>query len=375
MIKVIEQEFWTSKQRQANSLHEISYRACFKPQLPKFFIEKYTKEDDVVYDPFLGRGTTIIEASLLRRNVIGNDINPISKILTEPRLNPPTLYQVKKRLNDIEFKQNLKADIDLSMFYHLETESEIVSLKNYLLEKEKSNNLDYIDKWIRMVATNRLTGHSKGFFSVYTLPPNQAVSPQRQIEINKKYNQIPEYKNVKEIILKKSKALLKDIDLFILNNLKNIQSIILCNDARFTNLIKSESIDLIVTSPPFLNVVQYSKDNWLRSWFNGINVNEIESKIFTTSSLEEWKVFMKEVFIELYRILKKGGVIAFEVGEVKKGTIKLEEELIPVIDRVGFNIKKILINKQNFTKTANIWGVNNNSKGTNTNRILLITKE
>ena len=171
MIKVIEQEFWTSKQRQANSLHEISYRACFKPQLPKFFIEKYTKEDDVVYDPFLGRGTTIIEASLLRRNVIGNDINPISKILTEPRLNPPTLYQVKKRLNDIEFKQNLKADIDLSMFYHLETESEIVSLKNYLLEKEKSNNLDYIDKWIRMVATNRLTGHSKGFFSVYTLPP------------------------------------------------------------------------------------------------------------------------------------------------------------------------------------------------------------
>jgi DNA modification methylase len=375
MIKVIEQEFWTSKQRQANSLHEISYRACFKPQLPKFFIEKYTKEDDVVYDPFLGRGTTIIEASLLRRNVIGNDINPISKILTEPRLNPPTLYQVKKRLNDIEFKQNLKADIDLSMFYHLETESEIVSLKNYLLEKEKSNNLDYIDKWIRMVATNRLTGHSKGFFSVYTLPPNQAVSPQRQIEINKKYNQIPEYKNVKEIILKKSKALLKDIDLFILNNLKNIQSIILCNDARFTNLIKSESIDLIVTSPPFLNVVQYSKDNWLRSWFNGINVNEIESKIFTTSSLEEWKVFMKEVFIELYRILKHNGIIAFEVGEIKNGTIKLDQELLPIVSKLGFIIEKILINKQNFSKTANIWGINNNSKGTNTNRILLIKKE
>ena len=375
MIKVIEQEFWTSKQRQANSLHEISYRACFKPQLPKFFIEKYTKEDDVVYDPFLGRGTTIIEASLLRRNVIGNDINPISKILTEPRLNPPTLYQVKKRLNDIEFKQNLKADIDLSMFYHLETESEIVSLKNYLLEKEKSNNLDYIDKWIRMVATNRLTGHSKGFFSVYTLPPNQAVSPQRQIEINKKYNQIPEYKNVKEIILKKSKALLKDIDLFILNNLKNIQSIILCNDARFTNLIKSESIDLIVTSPPFLNVVQYSKDNWLRSWFNGINVNEIESKIFTTSSLEEWKVFMKEVFIELYRILKHNGIIAFEVGEIKNGTIKLDQELLPIVSKLGFIIEKIFINKQNFSKTANIWGINNNSKGTNTNRILLIKKE
>jgi len=50
-------EFWTSKQRQANSLHEIAYRACFKPQLPRFFIDLLTQPCDVVYDPFMGRGT------------------------------------------------------------------------------------------------------------------------------------------------------------------------------------------------------------------------------------------------------------------------------------------------------------------------------
>src|SRR5687768_4765769 len=48
-------EFWTSKQRAANSLHEVSYRACFKPQLPRFFIERLTKPGDIVYDPFMGR--------------------------------------------------------------------------------------------------------------------------------------------------------------------------------------------------------------------------------------------------------------------------------------------------------------------------------
>src|SRR5262249_3893282 len=48
-------EFWTAKQRQAHSLHEVSYRACFKPQLPRFFIERLTKPGDVVYDPFMGR--------------------------------------------------------------------------------------------------------------------------------------------------------------------------------------------------------------------------------------------------------------------------------------------------------------------------------
>src|SRR5690349_7507996 len=51
-------EFWTAKQRQVHSLHEISYRACFKPQLPRFFIERLTNPGDKVYDPFMGRGTT-----------------------------------------------------------------------------------------------------------------------------------------------------------------------------------------------------------------------------------------------------------------------------------------------------------------------------
>src|SRR3972149_664040 len=60
-------EYWTSRQRQASSLHEISYRACFKPQLPRFFIERFTRSGDVVYDPFMGRGTTILEAGVLGR--------------------------------------------------------------------------------------------------------------------------------------------------------------------------------------------------------------------------------------------------------------------------------------------------------------------
>src|SRR5690349_21665769 len=45
-------EFWTSKQRAANNLHEISYRACFKPQLPRFFIDRLTCPGELVYDPF-----------------------------------------------------------------------------------------------------------------------------------------------------------------------------------------------------------------------------------------------------------------------------------------------------------------------------------
>lgn len=56
-------EFWTSKQRAAHSIQEISYRACFKPQLPRFFIEGLSSRGNHVYDPFMGRGTTVIEAA------------------------------------------------------------------------------------------------------------------------------------------------------------------------------------------------------------------------------------------------------------------------------------------------------------------------
>src|SRR5207253_10033137 len=93
-VPVFVNEFWTSKQRAASSLHEISYRACFKPQLPRFFIERLTepacaaersgaagRPGDIVYDPFMGRGTTVIEAALLGRVPYGCDINPLSLFL------------------------------------------------------------------------------------------------------------------------------------------------------------------------------------------------------------------------------------------------------------------------------------------------------
>ena len=368
---VIIDEFWTAKQRQACSLHEIAYRACFKAQLPNFFITKLTEKGDTVYDPFSGRGTTAIEALLCGRNAIANDINPISRILSEGRTQIPTVQEIKSRLEEIKIDESIDSDIDLSMFFHEETLREILSLKNYFLQKE---NLDYIDKWIRAVATNRLTGHSKGYFSVYTLPPNQAVSPTRQIKINDKYQQSPTYRNTKKVIYKKSLNLLKDLTLEQRENLKESKARFLNKDARNTPEICDETVSLTITSPPFLDVVQYAQDNWLRCWFNGIDAKEIEKRITMAKTVEKWSEIMSDVFTELYRITKKGGWVAFEVGEVKNGKINLEDYVIPFGEKEGFACDCVMINEQTFTKTANIWGVSNNKKGTNTNRIVIFKK-
>jgi hypothetical protein len=279
---------------------------------------------------------------------------------------------VEARLTEIPFKKKLKADIDLSMFYHPDTESEIVSLRNYLKELKKP---DHVDNWIRMVATNRLTGHSSGFFSVYTLPPNQAVSAERQKKINRTRKQKPYYRQVKQLILRKTKQLLKDVSDDTRKTLGKVSCQTNNTDASQTKAITPNSVALTVTSPPFLDIVQYAADNWLRCWFNNIDVKAVEKKITMSKTVEDWAAKMQLVFNELYRITKKGGIVAFEVGEVRNGKVKLEETVLALGLAAGFSCDGILINEQVFTKTSNIWGVSNNRSGTNSNRIVVFRKQ
>lgn len=367
-------EFWTAKQRQANSLHEVSYRACFKPQLPRFFIERLTTPGEVVYDPFMGRGTTLLEAALHNRVPWGNDANPLSRWMILPRLAPPTLAQVETRLRQIPLDSHADAPEDLLVFYHPETLREISSLKHYLLARQSAGKLDLLDQWIGLVALNRLTGHSAGFFSVYTLPPNQAVSVKSQRKINERRNQAPPRRDVFKIILKKTKQLLGDIGPRERRSLEetSARSRLFTGPAEATPEIPSSSVALVVTSPPFLNVVQYATDNWLRCWFLGIDADNVPLTVPT--KLENWQQAMTAVFRELYRVLKPSGHIAFEVGEVHGGRTKLEDTVLVCGSVAGLEPRLVLINEQEFTKTANCWGVDNMSKGTNTNRIVLFRK-
>lgn len=376
MIRKFTNEFWTSRQRQAAPIHEVSYHACFKPQLPRFFIDLLTRKGDTVYDPFSGRGTTVIEAGLLGRDVIANDANPLSRIMTEPRFFPPPLPAVEKHLGAIPSGNDV-ADIDLSMFYHPDTEHEIVSLRTYLLNRKSGCRDDMIDRWIAMVATNRLTGHSKGFFSVYTLPPNQAVSPKSQQRINLKRRQEPEYRDTHRIILNKTKSLLRRISEAETKNLLRAgkKAVLLTGDARNTPEIRDDLVQLTVTSPPFLDIVQYREDNWLRCWFNGLETDTVGRQITMARTIEEWSRVMGAMFTELYRITRKGGFVAFEVGEVRKRTIRLEEHVVPLGIAAGFACPCVIINQQHFTKTSNIWGVDNMASGTNTNRIVVFQKD
>jgi SAM-dependent methyltransferase len=365
-VPTVVNEFWTSAQRAAHSLHEVSYRACFKPQLPRFFVQRLSRSGDLVYDPFLGRGTTVIEAALLGRRVAGCDVNPLSRVLVEPRLDTPDLADVEARLDAIDLRAGALIREDLLVFFHETTLHAISGLRDYLLRRERERKFDRVDRWIRMVAVNRLTGHSPGFFSVYTLPPNQATSITAQRRINRRLKQKPQPRDVARLILKKSRSLLQD------GGLHASSPILLTRDSTRTPELRNGSVALAVTSPPFLDVVQYATDNWLRCWFCGIDAERVE--ITVVKRLPEWREAMTGVMREVARVLRPGGLLAFEVGEVRGGSLRLEEEVIPCGRAAGLDPVLVMIHDQKFTKTANCWGVGNNRAGTNTNRVVLLRR-
>jgi hypothetical protein len=367
-INYLINEFWTAGQRQAHSIHEVSYRACFKPQLPEFFIKRLTKRTDAVYDPFMGRGTTPVQAGLMGRRPVGNDINPLSVLLTRPRLRPPALPDIARRLGQVPWTSGTIDNTDLLVFYSEKTLKHICALRTWLFERAPlDGNPDPVDDWIRMVAINRLTGHSPGFFSVYTLPPNQAVSVQSQTRINEQRNQAPVDRDVIKLILKKSRSLLSDGSMP-----PHPEAILTTSTSQSTPEIRDESVTLVVTSPPFLDIVQYAGDNWLRSWFAGIDATSVVIAHHQTEAA--WQNMVRATLGELARVVRPGGHVAFEVGEVRNGRVLLERLVWEAAEGLPFERLFVMVNQQAFTKTANCWGVQNNAKGTNTNRIVVLRR-
>lgn len=368
-IEYLVNEYWTSGQRRAHSIHEISYRACFKPQLPAFFIESLTQPGEIVFDPFMGRGTTPIQAAAMGRTPAGNDINPLSVLLCRPRLNPPSLADIVEQLGRIDWNDSGAEPDDLLAFYHPETLKKLSALKKWLASVAPldCNEPEPAADWIRMVALNRLSGHSPGFFSGRSMPPNQAVSTKAQRRINQKLGLDPPPRDVRAIILKKTRSLLSDGPLP-----QHHPALLSVGKASDVPSLPDGSVSLVVTSPPFLDIVQYAADNWLRCWFAGIDVESVPISMHKTESA--WREMVREVLKEQARLLRSGGHVAFEVGEVRSGKVLLEKLVWEAAEQLPFKRLGVMINSQDFTKTANCWGVENGKSGTNTNRIVLMRR-
>jgi len=373
-----EGEFWTSKQRKMHPIHySISYRASFKPELPDYYIRRYTKnKTQIIMDPFSGRGTTVLQANLLGYKAIHNDLSPVSYFIVRSRQNIPSYEEFIDRINQINFQKKRKEPSSEEKerfypFFHPDTYKELLNLR----EEYLNNKNDSVLQYIMFIALSRLHGHSDGFFSAYSFP-QFSILPESQKKNNLKRNTKIIYKDIKSRIIKKykqdhSKELPKEYQISKFNEYYQL-------DSRNLYSIPDNYVDLIITSPPFLDKVNYKQDNWLRAWFIGVEKELMDLPLGIYSSLDDWLEFIKQSLEEMIRVLKPSGRIVLEVGEVKykNQIIYLENEIAKIVQDCFYNvyIDEIFINIQNFSKLSHCWKVDNNKKGTNTNRCIVLKK-
>ena len=98
-----------------HSIHP--YPAKFIPQIPATLIDELSEPGDLVYDPFIGSGTTLVEALRGNRRALGSDVNPMSALLAKVKATPlseeqvslidPVLDDIRKEINSLYGQESI----------------------------------------------------------------------------------------------------------------------------------------------------------------------------------------------------------------------------------------------------------------------------
>jgi len=353
---------WKTANEPVHSLHRLCSRVCsFPPSMPRFFIRRYSRPGDVVFDAWSGRGTVPLEALLNGRIGIGNDLSPEAFVLTRAKVQPVDfnkldtfLQKLEKKAKGYEPNKNLsELDRKASIFYSKKTFQQLLALKEVLANYDSTEA-----NFTRALVLGILHGKPSSALSL-RCSHSYSMSPSYVKRYAKEHGLRRPSKDVFREIRTKAKLVLRD-------PLPSIRGKAFCDDSRKLSL-EDESVDLIFTSPPYFNVQTYAWCNWLRLWFLGHDYRIVRKSLFESGSVESYSDFMRESLHELYRILKTGGrcfIVAGDVriGQKNKRTINTIEFLTPLFKESGFTLERVMVdnipaNKRVLTYIANTQGV------------------
>jgi hypothetical protein len=362
--------------RWGHSLHSLcSYFAMFPPQLANFFVDWLTEPGDAVYDPFSGRGTAPLEAVLLGRQGYGSDANPLAVVLSQAKTRVPSKRTLLRRLADIEagFEPG-DVSIDdepenINMLYSDATLRQLVWLRGQL---DRRNDTDRF--WIATILGMLHAGHNKSGeprgFSI-SMPNTFAMSP----------GYVAKY--IKEHGLKRPEVnvfamLRRRLDRLDLPEAKRQGGRTWSHDATATPpawLVKRKP-KLILTSPPYLQVIKYGKYNWVRLWFLGETSTEVDKRLMASASLPRYLTFMRSVSEHLQKVVAEDGYVCFVIGDVRRGEQDLnlaQAVWDEVLEDQGWHLHGIIADEiPQQHKVSRIWK-HNSGKATKVDRILLMS--
>ena len=360
------------------------YPAKFIPQLAKRCIEENTKINEIVCDPFMGCGTTLIESLVSGRKTVGVDINPvaylISKVKTTP-INPEKLKQeTDKVLFDLEmyFKSKNQKQKTLSKIEIVPVIPTNERINYWFPDKKSRDELSIIlgridtikDKDIRDFCLCAFSNILKNA-SIWLM---KSIKPTR--DLNKKID-IP-----LNLFSRQIKKMIRGNDVYwniLSTNVKgNLKSYLNLKNADARNLpAENNSVSLIVTSPPYVTSYEYADLHqltalWLEytksvNGFREVFIGSIHKKEFDhngiksklakqeieelskkskkeSESVRNYFFEMQQCFEEMYRVLKPKGRACIVIGntELKKVPILNAEVFTEMMISLGFKIHKII---------------------------------
>ncbi len=345
--------------------------AMFPPSIPNYFIKKYSEEGDVVLDPFSGRGTTSLEASMLNRIAIGSDKNPLAFVLTYAKVDVPPRENVIERINDLWAKYKKAQGIEVKESWEVKMLFSSYTLKQLVYLKKKLNwKRNNVDAFISAMVLGILHGGSEGYLSIQ-MPNTFSMSP----GYVKKF--------IKDHELEKNKR-----DVFVLLHKKldrcyqkvPTKGKAYLMDARKLNKIKTSSVNLVLTSPPYASVIRYGAFNWIRLWFLDQDAKKVDRGLLCTQSLPLYRDFMLQVLKENSRVLVDGGIAVYVIGDVRK---KESGKVINLAQFVwdecakplGYDLVEPIHADaiEDSTKVSKIWG-ERRGDATKIDRVLVIRK-
>jgi len=388
-----------------SKIHQMTaYLAMFPPNLPYSLIKDYSKKGDIVYDPFCGRGTVVFESCRLGRIGVGNDLNPLAYILSKAKANLPKKDSIIKRINELE-KNYTKPDVsniadEIKMLFDIETTlPQLEYLKQTLSKKKK------IDIFILAVLTGILHGKMrKDRTSIYCsidMPNTFSMSPNYVKNFIQKHNLVPPKQNVFSLLknrvekifnIKQNYLEYQSLDSYVKGKVFNVDAIEATK--KVEQSFGKNSVKLIITSPPYLKVINYGKYNWIRLWLLDKNEELVDKKVTLyhklqnqklsdNMNLEEYSKYMFKLFNSWKNILRDDGYVFVVIGDVKykNSTLNLAKITWENIEKMGgCGLKLVDILEDNIesngkqVKVTKIWG-KKKGDATKIDRILILRKD
>lgn len=346
-----------AKQSWPNWLHHMSpYAGRMTPQLAHWLIRCFSKKNEVVLDPFCGIGTVPLEANLLERNSFGFDLNPYAYLIANAKMNRQVLSSHLKYLEKISLKSNKKLIETVPdwvyEFYNEDTLPELLTLIDFLRVKKKT----FLLGCLIGVAQGHRVGHiSKA--SALTLP------------YKPRSDDPGEYKEVIPRLMKKVERMYKDGFLeYPTGKIKKI-------DSRKMPLDDNQ-VDCIVTSPPYLDNLDYVNSNRLRLALLGYssdNAKKLGAKL--KYKKKEYLEMMDKVSSEMSRVLKPNKYCIMIIGDVhtKKETINTAEMLKKLFQKNKLKLLHEIEDSIPFNRSVQRTpNMNNASKPLRIDRILIM---